>query len=478
MNRLVVISNRVASSNKPASGGLAIAMEELLQRRGGIWFGWSGDIVDSETPTSGRIHINQDNLITRITIDLTQQQHDSYYRGFSNDVLWPVFHNRVDLAKFDNFSFEGYQFVNKMFAFAIQKFLKKDDIVWVHDYHLIPLASELRELNCLQRIGFFLHIPVPPPIILETIPQHQALIGSLAAYDLVGFQTSQDVDHFRSYLEKGKTTYSFNKSSNKCYPVEFNYKDFPIGIDTENFIESSSQNAATDACKEIKQEYSQRRLIIGVDRLDYSKGLIQRVQALRELFRIYPENRKSATLIQVGSPTRETNIAYINVREEFESLCGAINGDFGELDWMPIRYLHQTLSREKLAGFYRAASVGMVTPLRDGMNLVAKEYVAAQNKEDPGVLILSQFAGAAEQMKEALLINPYDIKSTANAIQLALKMSKRERIERHQSLLQVIVEKNVHWWSSEFLNALISGKQLVSNRENLIKSLSAEADIT
>lgn len=473
MSRLVIISNRVASADKPASGGLAVAMEELLQRTGGIWFGWSGDIVENETLSSDRIHVNQDGLITRITIDLTQQQYDSYYHGFSNDILWPVFHNRIDLANFNNFSFEGYQYVNKMFALTIKKFLKEDDVIWVHDYHLIPLASGLRDLHCNQRIGFFLHIPLPPPVILETIPQHKVLINNLAVYDLIGFQTSQDVEHFSNYLKRNE------KIPNQYFSKKISYKEFPIGIDTKNFIEFSSTNIAKEACLKVQQEYSQRRLIIGVDRIDYSKGLIHRIQALRELFHIFPENRKSATLIQVGSPTRETNATYINVREEFETLCGAVNGDYGELDWMPVRYLHQTLSRENLAGLYRAASVGMVTPLKDGMNLVAKEYIAAQDAKDPGVLILSQFAGAAEQMQEALIVNPYDIESTAKALQTALKMSLCERIERHQSLLQVISEKNVHWWSNEFLAVLTAKKPLTAQQpQKLIESLSARADIS
>lgn len=473
MSRLVIISNRVASTDKPASGGLAIAMEELLQQTGGIWFGWSGDIIESETLSSDKIHVNQDSLITRITFDLTQQQYDSYYHGFSNDVLWPVFHNRVDLANFNSFNYEGYQLVNKMFALIIQKFLKEDDIIWAHDYHLIPLASELRDLNCNQRIGFFLHIPLPPPVILESIPQHKVLINNLAAYDLIGFQTSQDVEHFSSYLKRNE------KIGNKYLSKKkISYKEFPIGIDTENFIKFSSTNIAKDACFKINQEYSQRRLIIGVDRIDYSKGLIHRIQILRELFHLFPENRKSATLIQVGSPTRENNATYINVREEFETLCGAVNGDYGDLDWMPVRYLHQTFSRENLAGLYRAASVGMVTPLKDGMNLVAKEYIAAQDPKDPGVLILSQFAGAAEQLKEALIVNPYDIESTAKSLQTALKMSLHERIERHQSLLQVISEKNVHWWSTEFLSVLTAQKSPTAQQKNkLFEPLSARADI-
>jgi len=452
MNRLFIISNRVSNSDHSASGGLASAMEELLQKTGGVWFGWSGKIAEDDEIDANKIHIHQEGSITRITVDLTQEEHDGYYYGFSNDVIWPVFHNRIDLSNFNKIYYEKYIHVNKLFAREILPFLEKDDVIWVHDYHLIPLASELRSLHCQQRIGFFLHIPLPPPIILRAIPEHQNLIQNFFDYDLVGFQTQRDASHFSSYINDNKEIISSEK---------LNFQAFPIGIDVENFIDLSLTDSSRETYSKIKQEYPQRRIILGVDRLDYSKGLKQRVLALKELFCLFPENKNYATLIQVGSPTRENNPAYVDLREDFESLCGAINGDYGELDWVPVRYLHQTLARENLAGLYRAAHIGLVTPLLDGMNLVAKEYVAAQDPADPGVLILSQFAGAAEQLKEALLVNPYDIHGTARTLQQAIKMSLAERIERHQALLQKVQEENVHWWANKFLTKLKS-KQFIN----------------
>jgi len=460
MPRLVVISNRVADPRKPAAGGLAVAVGESLQQSGGLWFGWSGRIVEDGPTGEGEVHRQQAGKVTLAMLDLSREDHDSYYLGYSNKVLWPVFHDRLDLADFEAAFIDGYRRVNQLFARKLLPLLQEDDILWVHDYHLIPLAAELRAMGCRQRIGFFLHIPLPPQIIMAAIPQHEWLMRSLFAYDLVGFQAQQDVQHFERYVFNEATGESLGNDLFRGWGQTVRASAFPIGIDVDEFEALTRARDAQDMYETMKGEYSKRRLLLGIDRLDYSKGIPQRVRAFRELLANYPENRRSATLIQIASPTREDVNAYGAIRRELESLCGAINGDYGELDWMPVRYIHRMVARRRVPGLCRAAAVGLVTPLRDGMNLVAKEFVAAQDPEDPGVLVLSRFAGAAEQLREALLVNPYDIHATAETVQQALQMPLPERQARHRKLLERIREQDVHWWRRSFLEALNSAPRV------------------
>ncbi len=454
MGRLVVISNRVADPRKAAAGGLAVALGEALTATGGLWFGWSGEVIEKGTPGEGELHIAQAGNVTLATLDLCQEDHDSYYLGYSNGVLWPVFHYRLDLAHFDSGYIGGYRRVNQLFARKLAPLLKPDDIIWVHDYHLMALAAELRAMGCKQRMGFFLHIPLPPQLILAAIPQHEWLMRSLFSFDLIGFQSNQDVSHFQRYVESEAGGRSVGDHMWEAYGSTVRAQAFPIGIDVDEFAALTHAPEGKEAYERMKEEYKRRRILMGIDRLDYSKGIPHRVRAFRDLLANYPENRNSATLIQIASPTRESVEAYADIRQELEGLCGAINGDYGELDWMPVRYIHRTVARKKVPGLCRASAVGLVTPLRDGMNLVAKEYVAAQDPADPGVLVLSRFAGAAEQMKEALLVNPYDTHGTAETIQQALSMPKEERQMRHQKLLKGIREQDVHWWRRTFLDAL------------------------
>jgi trehalose 6-phosphate synthase len=467
MSRLVVVSNRVADPRKSAAGGLAVAVGQALEATGGLWMGWSGKIdpAGDEAMANAPLQMQRSGNVQLATFDLNTQQHDDFYLGYSNGVLWPVFHYRLDLADFDAGYFQSYRDVNRLFASKLLPLLRSDDVIWIHDYHLIPLAAKLRALGCQQRIGFFLHIPLPPPLILAAIPNHAWLMERLFAYDLVGFQSQADVQHFAGYVqqelgaqllhstEQGALYFRANHAS-LAFSREVRVQAFPIGMDVQEFCRLAQSKDARDAFATTREQYARRRLLIGVDRLDYSKGIAHRIRAFRELLLQFPENRDSATLIQIASPSRETVDAYTDIRQELEGLCGAINGDFGNLDWMPVRYIHRTVARKRLPGLCRAARVGLVTPLRDGMNLVAKEFVVAQDADDPGVLVLSRFAGAAEQLKEALLVNPYDIHTTAQTIQRALHMPLAERQDRHRQLLARITQHDVHWWSQGFLRAL------------------------
>ena len=469
MSRLVVVSNRVADPRKSAAGGLAVAVGQVLEDTGGLWMGWSGriELAGAEAIANAPLQMQRSGNTQLATFDLNAQQHDGFYLGYSNGVLWPVFHYRLDLADFDAGHFQAYIDVNQLFAKKLLPLLRPDDVIWIHDYHLIPLAAMLRALGCEQRIGFFLHIPLPPPLILAAIPDHVQLMQGLLAYDLVGFQSQADLLHFASYTQQelgvqmlGNTeqgTLRF-RASHTLHTLsrEMRVQVFPIGMDVLEFSRLSQGKDARDTFITTREQYARRRLLIGIDRLDYSKGIPHRIRAFRALLTQFPENRDSATLIQIASPSRETVDAYADIRRELEGLCGAINGDFGNLDWMPVRYIHRTVARKRLPGLCRAARVGLVTPLRDGMNLVAKEFVVAQDAHDPGVLVLSRFAGAAEQLSEALLVNPYDIHTTAQTIQRALHMPLAERQERHQKLLAHITQHDVHWWSKNFLTALTS----------------------
>ncbi|MFC5520539.1 alpha,alpha-trehalose-phosphate synthase (UDP-forming) [Polaromonas jejuensis] len=455
MSRLVVVSNRVADPRKAAAaGGLAVALGDALNATGGLWFGWSGTVVEGGAPGEGELHVQQAGNVTLATVDLSAEDHAGYYLGYSNGVLWPVFHYRLDLARFDAGFIGAYRRVNQLFARKLMTQLKPDDILWVHDYHLIPLAAELRALGATQRIGFFLHIPLPPQQVLAAIPQHEWLMRAMFDYDLLGFQSEADLQNFSRYVQAEAGAVDLGEHRFRAFHRTVQAGAFPIGIDVDEFAALTHGKEASDMYDRMKEEYSRRKLLLGVERLDYSKGLPQRLRAFEALLKKYPENIRSATLIQIASPSREDMGTYTDLLQELESLCGATNGNFGELDWMPVRFIHRNVARKRLPGLYRAARVALVTPLRDGMNLVAKEFIAAQDPADPGVLVLSRFAGAAEQLKEALLVNPYDTDGTADTMQRALQMPLQERQARHQRLLKNIREQDVHWWRQRFLDML------------------------
>lgn len=457
--RLVVVSNRIGNPRKPSAGGLAVALSQALTASGGLWFGWSGDVIEHPVADETRLHLERAGGVQLATIDLLRQEVHDYYFGFSNQAIWPAFHYRLDLAEFKREFIEGYQRVNRLFARILAPMLRPDDVIWVHDYHLIPLAAELRALGCRQRIGFFLHIPLPPPTILVAIPGHEWLVRAWFAYDLLGLQTRADVQHFVHYVMEEVNGERLDEDHLRFDGRTLCVRAFPIGIDVEEFRQLARSREALETYRQLGHQYSARRLVVGIDRLDYSKGLPQRLRAFRELLDRYPEQHKSATLIQIAAPSRETVNAYEGIRRELEALSGEINSDYGDTDWMPVRYLHRTWARAKLPGLFRSSRVALVTPLRDGMNLVAKEYVAVQDPQDPGVLVLSRFAGAAEALRAALLVNPYDIAATAQTLQRALTMPLDERRERHAALMDSIRREDVHAWRRDFLRTLAAESQ-------------------
>jgi trehalose 6-phosphate synthase len=364
-------------------------------------------------------------------------------------VLWPVFHNRLDVAQFEAGHFERYIGVNRRLAALLQPFIRPDDVIWVHDYHLIPLAVELRRLGVLNRIGFYLHIPFPPWQTFVAIPEHAHLARCLAAYDLVGLQTMADVSNLIDYLVNGVFGNVTPDGRVRLFDRLLTVASFPIGIDSADFARTARDVA-------LVQGRGMRR-IVGVDRLDYTKGLPQKFKAFGQFLETNPQYRRQVVLTQIAPPTRENVEAYADIRRQLETLAGSINGRFGELDWVPIHYIHRAAPRRRLTAIYRSSSIALVTPLRDGMNLVAKEYVASQDPEDPGVLILSRFAGAVEELVDALIVNPYDIYATAEVIRTALEMSLDERRARNRALMAVIARNDLAAWCDSFLRALSRG---------------------
>ncbi|MCK5276154.1 MAG: alpha,alpha-trehalose-phosphate synthase (UDP-forming) [Alphaproteobacteria bacterium] len=453
MSHLVVVSNRVAGPNhgKGAEGGLAVALRGALKENGGLWFGWSGKVAERPSPNP---HITGSDRITYATVDLTESDYDEYYNGFANSVLWPLFHYRLDLMDFSRRSLNGYQRVNSLFAQRLVPLLKPDDLVWVHDYHLIPMAEQLRQAGCKQRIGFFLHVPWPAVEVLLALPNHAELVRSLCAFDLIGFQTNRDLQSFIDYISVEANGRIGDGGLIEVHGRRTRAAAFPISTDPSTLAEYARKSEKSPAAQRLKRSVGERSLIIGVDRLDYSKGLINRMEAFSHLLERYPANRSQVVLLQIASPTREGVQEYDEIRHELEAISGHVNGTYADYDWVPIRYLNKGFTQRTLAGFFRLARVGLVTPLRDGMNLVAKEYVAAQSPRDPGVLVLSRFAGAAEELDGALIVNPYDTEGLADILETALTMPAGERKERWRGMMQHLRRNDITAWRKRFVAAL------------------------
>ncbi|RMD61029.1 MAG: alpha,alpha-trehalose-phosphate synthase (UDP-forming) [Alphaproteobacteria bacterium] len=454
MTRLVIVSNRVAPIKRSKAGnegGLAVAVAAAIQGRGGLWFGWSGKVYEHEP---GPVDIFEIGNLTYATVDLSHRDYDEYYNGYANRTLWPLFHYRLDLSEFDRRYRTGYERVNAMLAGKLIPLLRPGDLIWVHDYHLIPMASHLRRMGCRQRIGFFLHIPWPNLEILLALPNHRDLVRALCEYDLVGFQTERDLRAFHEYIEFEAGGTIDDGGVVRAYGRHVRTDTFPIGIDAEAFAQYAQKAESSPQTQRLCDSVGGRRLLIGVDRLDYSKGLVARMEAIDHLLSTYPDLRGRIVMLQIAPPSRADVPEYMMLRHEVESVVGRVNGTYAEFDWAPIRYLNKGFRRQTLAGFYRSSRVGVVTPLRDGMNLVAKEYVAAQREADPGVLVLSRFAGAACELDGAVIVNPYDIEGVAEGLRKALTMSLEERRERWSSMVDRVRQYDVIAWQQSFLDRL------------------------
>lgn len=449
MARLVVVSNRVAVPDRSArAGGLDVVIRPTLRRRGGLWFGWSGRVADDDP---GPPKVVEFNNIAYATIDLRREDYQEFYNGFANRVLWPILHYRLDLAEFSRRDFGGYFRVNEFFARRLEKLIKPDDVVWVHDYHLIPLARALRARGHKNRIGFFIHVPCPPPEILSGLPSHEQLMSTLGHYDLVGLQTEIDASNLSHYLETECNLTRANDDSFAIGDRAMQIGVFPASVETEALSRLARRAVESTFVREVLGSLLGRAMIIGADRLDYTKGIPERIDAFEHFLRIFPDWRGKVTYLQITPRSRAGIPEYAEISRKVGEAVGRVNGAFGEASWTPLRYINKTHSRSALIGLYRAARVALVTPLRDGMNLVAKEFIAAQDGEDPGVLILSRFAGAARECTSALLINPYDPEGVAIAISRALSMPLEERRQRHAANFKVLGTNDLAHWAERFL---------------------------
>jgi trehalose 6-phosphate synthase len=429
---------------------LAVGVGDAL-KEGGLWFGWSGEI--SKSPHNHVRKVEADG-VTYATIDLSQADYDRFYVGYANSTLWPLLHFRLGLIDFKREDLDGYFSVNRTFAAALALELRPDDIVWIHDYHLIPLGAELRRLGVRNRLGFFLHIPFVPASLFQALPRGETLLRAFLSYDVVGLQTEE---HRRDFLDAVKQVLGMEPDENGLLVTADGTSRAianPIGIDARGFAAMANKAERSVETRRLLSSLVGRALVIGVDRLDYSKGLPNRFTAFGKLLQDFPEHRQKVSYLQVAAKSREDVSEYQALRRELDRKAGNINGRFAEFDWVPLRYMTRPMSRATLAGFYRASRVGLVTPLRDGMNLVAKEFIAAQDHNDPGVLILSRFAGAAEDLAEALIVNPYDPAEITEAMHQALIMPLDERQDRMAHLRARVFTTTAESYCRNFLAAL------------------------
>lgn len=470
-DRLIVVSNRLpfvfrCGDNgrwhlEAGGGGLITALLPVLRNRGGVWIGWPGSAEDAPDLSAELAAAGADAGYTLQAVPLTAEEVRNFYEGFANEIIWPLFHDMQLLCNFDPAYWRTYREVNRKYARIVDAAASPRDFVWVHDYHLMNVAADLRALGCRSRLGFFLHIPFPSPDIYLKLPWRKELLEALLHYDLIGFQTTRDRRNFlqcvRVLLEDTEIEGRGQVLQVAAAGRRVRVGHFPISIDFNAFMGQASALEVAARAAELHKLLPKRKLILGIDRLDYTKGIPLRLKAFHTVLTRYPELRERISLIQVVVPSREDIREYTDLKTEIEQLVGKINGSFVDPGgWVPVWYVYRSLSRLDLLAYYRAADIALVTPLRDGMNLVAKEYCACSIEEDC-TLILSEFAGAAEQLaRGAILVNPYDVEGVADAIHRAFRMGGEERQARMRGMRRSIRRQDVFWWVDSFLRAAIA----------------------
>ncbi|MCD6230897.1 MAG: trehalose-6-phosphate synthase [Dehalococcoidia bacterium] len=461
-NRLPVALDRSDSGEwhiTPSSGGLVTALAPILRNTRGLWIGWSGAPAEEEVDLEQLLAAYRYSVgsITLKAVTLTQDEVQHYYSGFSNETIWPLFHDLHSRCKFDPEDWLVYQAVNRKFAQAIIENSDVDDCIWVHDYHLLLVARELHVIDPGRRAVLFLHTPFPSVDIYNKLPWRQQIMRALLEYDLVGFQTLRSRNNFIHCAEsliKGLYVNARKRLAVIQTPSrELRAGVFPISIDFREFSRLAATKEVVRRSIQLQKDISGCRIILGVDRLDYSKGISHRLRAFRNALERFEDLRCKVTLVQIIIPSRAHILEYQKLKAEVDGLISEINGQFAESGWVPVQHMFRSVDRAELAAYYRAADMALVTPLKDGMNLVAKEYCAS-NVDENGVLILSEFAGAAVQMRrDAMLVNPYDIEGVANAIYKAYNMGGAERKDRMRRLRNSIRRHGISWWASRFLQA-------------------------
>ena len=466
--KVVVVSNRVAHArpDEPIAGGLAAALIPMVKESGAIWVGSSGQTADTPQRKESFAKIEALGAGALATVDMPAKHYTGYYEGFANSALWPALHSRADLIQVTDDHYRSYREVNAFMARALLRFNGPDAVFWVQDYHFLTLGADMRRLGISRPIGFFLHTPWAERHTMAAVPHQAEIVREMLAYDLIGFQTVGDRQNFEDYLrvELGIMT------ADGTIATEWGWTQlatFPIGIDVNEFAKRATNAASRGEVARLRASLQGAKLVLGVDRLDYSKGLANRVRAFDRMLENEPKLKGLVSLLQVAVPSRGNIKAYRELKNELATLVSDVNGRHGEVDWTPIRYLNKGFSQLTLAGFYRTAHVGLVTPLHDGMNLVAKEYVAAQNPLDPGVLVLSSFAGAAKELDTALLVNPHDIDAMAQQIARGLAMSLEERRDRWEQMVTKLKRAPVQDWFTDFLDTLYAVRRAPTLPANL-----------
>ncbi len=469
-NRLIVVSNRLpfVIQNQsdggprlvPGSGGLVTALAPVLRNRGGMWIGWPGQTGDISELARILADATNEAGYTLIPISLTREEYDKFYCGYANETLWPLFHDLQWQCHFDPEYWHAYVAVNRKYAETIMRHGQPDDFTWVHDYHLMYVAQALRELGFQSSLAFFLHIPFPPFDIFIKLPERHKLLDALLKFDLIGFQTQCDRRNFvhcvRALIKNVRIRATDHLHTIRLGEREVRVGTFPIGIDFNEFSKQAASQEVAQRMRQIHEELPNRQIVLGVDRLDYTKGIPQRMKAFRDLLRRYPDLIQRINLVLVVVPSRVGIPKYDALKTDIERLAGEINGQFTQSGWVPIHYAFRSLERQELLAYYRAAEIGLVTPLKDGMNLVAKEFCASSVEGD-SVLILSEFAGAAAQLKRgALMVNPYDVEQTADAIHQAFHMSLEEQRTRMRQLRRSVKTQNIYWWVDSFIQTAIN----------------------
>ncbi len=474
--RLIVVSNRlpVAASHedgawslRAGSGGLVAALVPVLRQRGGTWIGWPGADASHAPEIDTLLDRVGDGCGYRMKpVHLSAAEVRDFYQGFSNEIVWPLFHDLQSVCNFDPSYWCTYQAVNRKYAEAVAAHAQPDDFVWVHDYHLMNVAAELRAMGNIAKLAFFLHVPFPALDLFAKMPWGAKLIDALLQYDLIGFQTARDRRNFVQCVRalapdaaiEGKGRALVANRAGRCTRIG----TFPISIDYDALAQPAALQEIECATAELRSRLPDTTLVLGIDRLDYTKGIPHRLQAFHELLKRRPEFRKRITLIQVVVPSRVDIPEYDALKRTIEQLVGRINGEFMKPGgWVPVWYVYGHLTPVELSAYYRAADIALVTPLRDGMNLVAKEYCAS-NVDEGGVLVLSEFAGAAAQLRQgALLVNPYDIDGVSAAIAAACEMPRSERRARMARMRCGVRRYNVFWWVDAFLASVFASAPVV-----------------
>jgi trehalose 6-phosphate synthase/phosphatase len=463
-NRLPVVIKKQAGAPRVerSSGGLASALDSAWRQQSGVWIGWAGTTQSQEVEQL-IAKASRRRSYTLLPVSLSEEEVSKFYSGFANEIVWPLFHDMPSRCNFDPDYWEIYQRVNRKFAQAIMQTVQEYDFVWVHDYHLMLTAHYLREAGIKAQIGFFLHIPFPAPDIFEKLPWSVPVLKGLLDFDLIGFQTDRDRANLANCLERKVRDVEVERAVPHTIVTKGRHKTlvgtFPISIDFHGLSEMAARPEIATRASTLRRDLLENILVLGVDRLDYTKGIPERLKAFRILLQRFPELRGQITLVQVVVPSREDIPRYKDLRSELELLVSRINGEFTQAGWVPIHYMHRHLGREELLAYYRAADIALITPLKDGMNLVAKEFCAAQTDER-GVLILSEFAGAGPELRHgALLVNPNDFAAVAQAIHDASTMPVEEKRTRMRLLRNIVKDHNVQRWARSFMQAALGVKE-------------------